>query len=69
MRAYDVIADNIPKHLPLNSTYSIIVKEDYMAVPLHLQAVISHFHARTPMFYEIENGQQIILASEEECNP
>jgi hypothetical protein len=69
IRAYDVIVDNIPKHLQLNSTYSIIVKEGYMSVPLHLQVVKSHFHARTPMFYEIENVQQITLASEEECNP
>ena len=71
MQKHGVRVDDCPRHLSLgmNSTHSIIVKEEDVTIPLQLEGTISYFNSHLPTRHKFETCCHIELTSQEQWDP
>ena len=71
MRLYEIVVDDIPKHLSVNcaSKHSIYILSMDLQIPLELEVVISHINTRYPNEPKVENCTPISLTSSSVWEP
>jgi hypothetical protein len=69
MRSFNIIGEDIPKHISTKSTHSFIINEENLTIPMKLNGIISYFNVRTPTLDEIENCQHVVMTPVDEWNP